>query len=336
MGFMDKLKGKLESKLGGNQPQAQQEAPAEEEQETASDEESDEDAGSAGDDEADDWGGMNPNDHEELWYRIKTVEWVGNQQGDEAADAKCREYGLRDWAHMSRVRDTFTRHFGHTHEYQQAMYNAATRQGREMVQGAGAANQQLLEPIEGVDIKMYATIQANAARVGNDMNAWRQMLGQFGLDEAKWARVNEAWQVRMSGAGTSDPMATMALMTEYGKAFGQAGQGQYGAAAAANAGQAGLLNQGQGAVGAAPVPLEKYAEIMGAQSAWAQQGKDVNAMLQKQFGISALDYSNISQYWSAEIQRDYRIALQLGDLQTQYTERYMGAGGGGADDDLSV
>jgi hypothetical protein len=338
MGFMDKLKGKLESKLGGNQPQQAAPEPEEqEEQEATAEDESYDDGGSSDEDgEADDWGGMNPNDHEELWYRVKTVEWVGNQQGEEAMDAKCREYGLRDWAHLTRVRETFTRHFGHTHEFQQAMYNGATRQGRDMVQGAGASNQQLFEPIEGVDIKTYATVQANAARVGNDMNAWRQMLGQFGLDEAKWARVNEGWQTRMSGAGTSDPMATMALMTEYGKAFGQAGQGQYGAAAAANAGQAGLLNQGQGATGAAPVSLEKYAEIMGAQSAWAQQGKDVNAMLQKQFGISALDYSNISQYWSAEIQRDYRIALQLGDLQTQYTERYMGAGGGGADDDLSV
>ena len=48
--------------------------------------------------------------------------------------------------------------------------------------------------------------------------------------------------------------------------------------------------------------LERYAEIMGAQSAWAQQGRDVNAMLKKQFNMSALDFSNISQYWSAKIE----------------------------------
>jgi hypothetical protein len=66
--------------------------------------------------------------------------------------------------------------------------------------------------------------------------------------------------------------ATMALLTEYSKYFGQAGQGQYGEAAAANAANNGALNAGGGAVGAAPRALERYAEIGGAQSAWAQQG----------------------------------------------------------------
>ena len=333
MGFLDKLKGKL----GVNTPQAempqQSAAPAEEPEQ---EEEEQDSSSSSDDDEADDWGGWDPNNHEEFWYRVKSVEWAGNQNGDDAADAKAREYGLRDYAHLRRVSDTFNKHFAHTHEFMQSAYNASSRQGREMVQSAGAANTQLLEPIEGVDIKMYAGVQARAGTVGNAPGAFAKLLAEFGMDEAKWARVSDGWNTRMSGAGTSDPMATMALMTEYGKAFGQAGQGQYGASAAANAGQAGLLNTGQGATGAEPVTLERYSEIAGAQSAWAQQGKDVNAMLQKQFGITAIDWSNMSQYWSAEFQRDYRIAIQHSDLSTKYTERYMAAGGGRPDDDLSV
>src|SRR5580704_10098386 len=135
------------------------------------------------------------------------------------------------------------------------------------------------------------------------MNKWHQLLAQAGMDAAKWDRVNSEWQRRMSGQA-GDMSATMALLTEYGKAFGMAGQGQHGAAAAANAGQAGALNQGQGAARGEPCTLERYAEIMGAQSAWAQQGRDVNSMLQKQFGMTAIDYSNVSQYWSAKIGGD--------------------------------
>ena len=109
----------------------------------------------------------------------------------------------------------------------------------------------------------------------------------------------------------------------------------YGAAAAANAGQAGNLNHGQGATGGDPCTIERYAEIGGAQSAWAQQGRDVNAMLQQQFGISALEWSNLSQYWSAKIAGDYRIGIQISDLQQHYETQYM-AQSGSFDADLSV
>jgi hypothetical protein len=282
----------------------------------------------------DDWGGWDPNNHEEFWYRLKNIEKAGNEGGDAAADAKCREYGLQNWAHLTRVRDTFNRYFGHDHNFMQAAFNANQRATREWMQGGVQANAGILEPVEGISLQVYATTQARAASVGNDMATWHQLLAQAGMDAAKWDRVNTEWQRRMSGQA-GDMSATMALLTEYGKAFGMAGQGQYGAAAAANAGQAGALNQGQGAAGGEPCTLERYAEIMGAQSAWAQQGRDVNAMLHKQFGMTAIDYSNVSQYWSAKIGGDYRIAVRLGELQTHYTQQYM-AQGGNFDSDLNV
>jgi hypothetical protein len=58
-------------------------------------------------------------------------------------------------------------------------------------------------------------------------------------------------------------------------------------------------------------------------------------MLQQQFGMNALDWSNISQYWSAKIGGDYRIAVRLGELQTHYEKQYLAAGGG-HDSDLNV
>ena len=284
--------------------------------------------------DADDWGGWDPYNHEEFWYRLKNIEKAGNDGGDAACDAKCREYGLQNWAHMVRVRDTFNRYFGHDHNFMQAAFNANNRATREWMNAGVQQNAGILEPVEGISLQVYATTQARAAQTGGDMGKWHALLAESGMDAAKWDRVNGEWMRRMSGQA-GDMNATMALLTEYGKYFGMAGQGQYGAAAAANAGQAGTLNQGQGAVGGEPCTLERYAEIMGAQSAWAQQGRDVNAMLKKQFNMTAIDFSNISQYWSAKIGGDYRVAVQLGDLQTQYEQQYM-AQGGNFDDDLKV
>ncbi len=335
MGLFDKMKGIVKNAQNAVQPppapQQQAAPPPEVHAQGTFDAPVEE---SHDDEDGDDWGGWDPNDWEEFWYRLKMIEKAGNDNGDDAADAKCREYGLQNWRHLTRVRETFNRHFGDRHEFVQAAMNAGSRQAREMMQQGVAGNQAILEPVEGISLQVFATTQAKAATVGNDMAKWNQILAQSGMDAAKWDRVNAEWQRRMSGQG-GDMNATMALLTEYGKYFGQAGQGQYGEAAAANAGQAGNLNVGQGAAGGEPCTLERYAEIMGAQSAWAQQGRDVNAMLQKQFGMSAIDFSNISQYWSAKIGGDYRIAIKLGELQQQYTQQYM-AQGGNLDGDLSV
>jgi len=351
MGLFDKLKGVVKGaqdamqsqQQPAQQPQQQAQQPqafdrinadgsttSEEEEEAENADSNDGD----GDGEADDWGGWDPNNHEEYWYRLKMIEKAGNDSGDDACDAKAREYGLRDWAHMTRVKDTFHKYFGHSHEFIQAAMNAGGRQGREMMAAGANAHPEILLPVEGVDIQIYASTQARAMSVGNDMGKWATILAENGMDQAKWDRVNTEWQRRMSGQA-GDMNATMALMTEYGKYFGMAQQGQFGASAAANAGVAGNLNQGQGAVGAEPCTLERYAEIGGAQSAWAQQGRDVNAMLQQQFGMTALDWSNISQYWSAKFGGDYRIAVQYGELLTHYEEQYK-AQGGNFDSDLSV
>ena len=348
MGLFDKLKGIVKGAQDAVQPQQAQppqaQQPAQQPQafdrinadgSTTSEEDEEAELANQDDDgDADDWGGWNPSDHEEYWYRLKMIEKAGNDNGDEACDAKAREYGLRDWAHMTRVKDTFHKHFGHTHEFMQAAMNAGSRQGREMMAAGANAHPEILLPVEGIDIQIYATTQARAMSVGNDMGKWAAILAENGMDQAKWDRVNGEWQRRMSGQA-GDMNATMALMTEYGKYFGMAGQGQYGATAAANAGVAGNQNHGQGAVGAEPCTLERYAEIGGAQSAWAQQGRDVNQMLQQQFGMNALDWSNLSQYWSAKFAGDYRIAVQYAELQTKYEEQYK-AQGGNFDSDLSV
>ncbi len=340
MGLFDKMKNKVAQVTQQQppqqeaQPQYQQQAQHAEEHDDSDTEIDQTDDDDSDGSETDDWGGWDPNDFQGYWYRLKAIEQAGNDNGDDACDAKCREFGLADFSHMQRVRDTFSRHFGERHEFTQAALQANTQHTREVMAAASQANQAIFEPVEGVTLELYATTQAKAATIGGDMSKWGQILAAAGFDQAKWERVSNEGNRRMSGQA-GDMNATMALMTEYGKYFGQAGQGQYGAAAAANAGQAGNLNDGSGAVGGEPCSLERYAEIGGAQSAWAQQGRDVNAMLQQQFGMNALDWSNLSQFWSAKIAGDYRIGLQCSEMQTKYEEQYK-AHGGSFDDDHNV
>jgi hypothetical protein len=200
---------------------------------------------------------------------------------------------------------------------QQAMVGAQA-QHQQRVASATAANPALTAPIEGVTIEQYAQLAAKAAQ-NLPPAQFDQMLMQAGMDRAKYDRVAAGWQARMRDD------TTYSLVTIYGQAFGGAGAGQFGAAGAAGAGSlaaTGATGQAQGVASGEPVSWEKYNEIGGAQRAWSQSGKDVNAMLQQQFGVSALDWSNMSQYWMARMMSDPQKMMEMNTLQEQWAARY--------------
>lgn len=213
---------------------------------------------------------------------------------------------------------------------QGAMTGAMASQ-QASVDQALAANPALVAPIEGVTIEQYAAVCAQAAR-NLSPSDYEQMLAHYGMDRAKYDRVAAGWNARMRDDGTH------ALSSIYGRAFGGAGAGQFGAAGAAGAGTLGqVAATGQGvAVGGPgagePVSWEKYNEIGGAQRAWSASGKDVNAMLQQQFGCSALDWSNMSQYWMARLMTEPQRMMEMNTLQEQWAARYAAPK---ADGDLS-
>lgn len=200
---------------------------------------------------------------------------------------------------------------------QQAMVGAQA-QHNASVNAAVAANPALMAPIEGVTIEQYAGLCASAAQ-NQAPGAFEHLLAQHGMDRAKYDRVAAGWNARMRDD------TTFALTTIYGRAFGGAGAGQFGAAGAAGAGSlaaTGAMGMGQGVAAAEPVSWEKYNEIGGAQRAWSQSGKDVNAMLQKTFGCSALDWSNMSQFWMARMMTDPQKMMEMNTLQEQWAARY--------------
>lgn len=205
---------------------------------------------------------------------------------------------------------------------QNAMVQQQMQQGMQQWQQVGnaaiAANPALVAPIEGVTIEQYAAVSAAVAANQNPA-AYAALLAQHGMDQAKYDRVAAGWLARMRDDTSS------ALTQLYGRAFGAAGQGQYGAAGAAGAGSLGAIaNSGQGAgvAAAEPCSWDKYNEISGAQRAWSQSGKDVNAMMKQQFNISAVDYSNMSQYWMARMMTDGQKMMEMNGLQEQWAARY--------------
>ena len=179
-------------------------------------------------------------------------------------------------------------------------------------------SEDVMAPIEGVPLDQYAAIVAQQAR-GLAQADFHRLLAQQGMDPAKWDRVSAGWNERMSRDTQGG------LMAAYAKAFAGAGAGQYGAQAQAGAAM-------MGGPGAAPAPagvnpasvsFEQFCELMGAQNAWSMQGKDVNAMLKKVFSMSALDYSNISSYWSPRMMSDMSLAMRMTDLMMRAQTKYM-------------
>ena len=77
-----------------------------------------------------------------------------------------------------------------------------------------------------------------------------------------------------------------------------------------------------GEAGSEPCTLDRFAQIDAAQSSWVDQGHDVDAMREQEFGLTALDWSNVTQYWSMRIAGDYTIGLQYNELQQKYAEQY--------------
>jgi hypothetical protein len=225
------------------------------------------------------------------------------------------------------------RHYAKDPEFTNAALVARQEGTREAMRSAVKPG--MLDPIEGVSLQVYASIAAQQMSVQGA--AFVKLLARHKLDEAKFARVSEAWLARMSDQ--SDPMAAAAIATEYGKAFAGAGVGQYGASAQQASGSMGINDKvagGKARGGGGSMTFEKYVEVMTAQSCWATQGKDVNVMLKKVFNLSAVDWSNASAYWSQKMSTDIKLMTeQFPVLQAKYNEKYM-AGSEDPDADLDV
>ena len=58
----------------------------------------------------------------------------------------------------------------------------------------------------------------------------------------------------------------------------------------------------------------------------------MNAMLKQVFGLTAVDWSNMSVHWSQKLSTDYQLAGKYGELNAKYTAQYS-AGDADPDDE---
>lgn len=229
------------------------------------------------------------------------------------------QLGYRDATHRALVDRTFQRYYRDQSSepwFQQALNAAAMRAMQERGNVMASNNQHLLAPIEGVTLEVFAELSAKRATASPE--EMMTLLAQHQLDRETFDRVNAAWLERMS----QDATGTISIA--YSKAF--MGGGQYGAAgqaAADNLGAGGMAT-GSGAGGGEPIPFETYAEISGAMTAWSQQGKDISAMLEQHFQMSAIDFSNISMWWSTKMTTDMSLMDRMGELTDHYEQVWLG------------
>ncbi|HET6584292.1 MAG TPA: DUF6620 family protein [Nannocystaceae bacterium] len=245
-----------------------------------------------------------------------------------------REHGIRDEQHFRQVQATAQRYmqspaaaakYGDYGDIMQIkgdcsmdmhMQQMAARQTGELASEFAA--------VEGVELDAWAHVQAKLAG-GGDLDA---LIAQIGVDRAKWDRVSAEWMARMS----RDTTGTVA--TAYGRAFSSGGTGQFAGAGAQGA--AAMSAGGSVDPDQMPMPLERYVEIEQAQGAAGEQGGDAIAVL-KSFGLSIVDWSNVSQWFSQYFARNMNkngqaLYHEYTALQEKYAAKYRVAK---ADADIS-
>ncbi len=182
-------------------------------------------------------------------------------------------------------------------QYQPALNAAMAKRAEEVADRQAEIEHSLMAPIDGISLETYATLCAAIAR---DSTRYEQIIGTHQLTPEKWESIQNQWQARMKADA-----ATGSVATAYGKYYLAAGTGQFGAsgqAAAASMSNEGVLVGNAPAANAEPCTFERYCEILGAQSAWAALGLDVNEKLRSVLNMNANDFANMAGYWSSKVQ----------------------------------
>jgi hypothetical protein len=276
---------------------------------------------------ADDWGPCaNAADKlVEFSYHERAFDKI--RAGDpDAAEQKIREFGYRDVGHFFYVRGTMLKYAAtpqgpnvgdailQSQEYMTAVLKADAKARDEEQAATAKANPELLAPVEGVSVEMYAQLAARMAQ-GLPQDQLMAALAQHGVDYPAWERAQQVWIDRMS----KDLTGTIG--TIYSKAFMSSGQGQYSAAGAATAATG---FNGTAAAGGEPMPFDRFCEIDGAMSAWSKTGQDVNALLKSQFNMTAADYSMASTWWWSQITADLSKMPAYDAKKAEYEKKYSG------------
>ncbi len=155
----------------------------------------------------------------------------------------------------------------------------------------------IMEPVEGVSCEDWAKVNAGLAS-GKPVE---ESIKEIGADLAKWDVVNNEWQTRMSND------TTFTISQIYGNAFNASATGNLG---------------GTSDINEENFSYEKYVEIMVAQDKLTAIGKDPQQILSS-FGLTVVDWSNASAYWSQEFNQNVeKYYQQYNEFTKKYEEKY--------------
>jgi hypothetical protein len=201
---------------------------------------------------------------------------------------------------QARFVDGKMKHFTKQHLHS----SPAWRRQKGVAEPRPASPQELLAPIEGVSIELYAQLSSKQASLAPA--DFQNLLAQHRLDHATFERAAQGWQERMRDD------ATFTVTQAYTRAFTSA-------PAAAPPGA-----PGGGAPAAPPreMSFELYCEILGAQNAWTRQGKDVNAMLKQVFNLTAAEFATASAPISMKMMTDPNLAMRMMPLMQQGEQKH--------------
>ncbi len=266
--------------------------------------------------------GVDPNDPVTLWSKVFALNET-DAQGI-PRDQAVRQWGFSGDEHFNLVmRYVEAKHsyIGRDDEGQptvltrpewnNAMLQASMGQMQQKQAHAAEANPELLAPVAGVSIELWAKASVAMASLGEgatvDMAA--RKLAELGLDRATYDTATEGWMAKMQGDTTG------AIATKYGAAFAEA----QSAAPATGGADAGAGPDGE------PCSFDRYCEISAAMSAWSDQGFDINAKMKEVFGIDAAGFSRYAMYWGTKMTSDMSMFSEQDKLMTKYRDKYAGA-----------
>jgi hypothetical protein len=142
----------------------------------------------------DEWGPLNPHQNpnaiEDNLVHQCLLEW--SEREPQKHEQLLKQLGYQDETHRMLVSKTFTRHYGEfmTSPQGQAMMNKAAMRAmneqQKLAVGA-AASGGLLDPVEGVSIAIYGSLQVKQPSVSPE--EFQKLLAQHQMDQAKWERV---------------------------------------------------------------------------------------------------------------------------------------------------
>ncbi|MBI5536610.1 MAG: hypothetical protein HY898_28070 [Deltaproteobacteria bacterium] len=244
------------------------------------------------------YGPLRPDQVEEFFYQAFMLD--DSRDDPSRFNELLKRFGYKSNEQFEHVRITFNRNVNSVDQaFLQMQVGARARATKDKL-AEKAASSPLMAPVEGVTLEQYAHLCAQAAS-GISQQDFVSVLAQAGMDKAKFDRVAAGWTDRMK----KDP--DFVVTNEYSKFF---------AAAPPPPGAAPRLDP-------STVSFEMFCEIMGAQTAWSTQGKDVNAMIKQVFNMTALDWSNVSSFWSPKMMTDMNLAMRMSDLMMRAQQKYM-------------